>query len=136
MVVHSSREVVGGEDPSSARPDDPRVTRVGRLLRRTRLDELPQLCNILIGAMSVVGPRPERPSIVLELTEKLPCYELRHLVKPGLTGWAQISFRYGSSIEDAKRKLQFDLHYLKHMSIELDVVILFRTLGTFLRGAC
>lgn len=130
--------IVGAENGRSvwARPNDPRITRVGRLLRRTRLDELPQLCNILIGSMSVVGPRPERPSIVLELTQKLPYYEMRHLVKPGLTGWAQISFRYGSSVEDAKRKLQFDLHYLKHMSIELDVVVLFRTLGTFLRGAC
>jgi len=117
-------------------PNDPRVTAVGRLLRKTRLDELPQLYNVLMGDMSIVGPRPERPDIVEELTEKLPYYAERHLVKPGLTGWAQISFRYGSSIEDAKRKLQFDLYYLKHMSFELDMIILFRTVGTFLRGAC
>lgn len=117
-------------------PNDPRVTRVGRFLRRTRLDELPQLYNVLIGQMSIVGPRPERPDIVRELCEKMPFYAERHLVKPGITGWAQISFRYGSSIEDAKRKLQFDLYYLKHMSFELDVIILFRTAGTFLRGAC
>jgi lipopolysaccharide/colanic/teichoic acid biosynthesis glycosyltransferase len=117
-------------------PNDPRVTAVGRLLRRTRLDELPQLFNVLVGDMSIVGPRPERPDIVAELTEKLPYYAERHLVKPGLTGWAQISFRYGSTIEDARRKLQFDLYYLKHMSFELDMIILFRTVGTFLRGAC
>jgi len=115
-------------------PNDPRVTRVGRFLRRTRLDELPQLYNVLAGQMSLVGPRPERPDIVQELCEKIPYYAERHLVKPGVTGWAQISFHYGSSIEDAKRKLQFDLYYLKHMSFELDVIILFRTARTFLRG--
>jgi len=119
-----------------ASANDPRVTRVGRILRKTRLDELPQLYNILIGQMSIVGPRPERPDIVNKLCEVLPYYAERHLVKPGLTGWAQISYHYGSSIEDAKRKLQFDLYYLKHMSFELDMMILFRTLGTFLRGAC
>jgi lipopolysaccharide/colanic/teichoic acid biosynthesis glycosyltransferase len=112
------------------------VTRVGRWLRRTRLDELPQLYNVLKGDMSIVGPRPERPDIVAELSTAIPYYSQRHLVKPGITGWAQISFRYGSSVEDAKRKLQFDLYYLKHMSFELDLVILFRTMGTFLRGSC
>jgi exopolysaccharide biosynthesis polyprenyl glycosylphosphotransferase len=119
-----------------ASPDDPRVTRVGRLLRRSRLDELPQLYNILMGDMSVVGPRPERPDIVVDLCRQLPYYAERHLVKPGLTGWAQISFRYGSSIEDSKRKLQFDLYYLKHMSFELDAMIILRTIGTFLKGGC
>ena len=119
-----------------AAPDDPRATRVGRFLRRSRLDELPQLYNILMGKMSVVGPRPERPDIVSELCQVLPYYAERHLVKPGLTGWAQINFRYGASVEDARRKLQFDLYYLKHMSFELDLTILFRTVGTFLRGAC
>ena len=119
-----------------ASPNDPRVTPVGRFLRRARLDELPQLYNVLVGQMSIVGPRPERPDIVDQLCEKLSFYGERHLVKPGVTGWAQISFRYGSSIEDAKRKLQFDLYYLKHMSFELDIIILFRTAGTFLRGAC
>ncbi len=117
-------------------PNDPRVTHVGRFLRRTRLDELPQLFNVLVGRMSVVGPRPERPDIVGDLAGRIPFYGERHLVKPGITGWAQISFRYGSSVEDAKRKLQFDLYYLKHMSFELDVIILFRTAGTFLRGGC
>lgn len=117
-------------------PNDPRVTRVGRILRRSRLDELPQLFNVLMGQMSIVGPRPERPDIVAELEKCIPYYSERHLVKPGITGWAQISFRYGSSIEDAKRKLRFDLYYLKHMSLELDLIILFRTAGTFLRGGC
>lgn len=116
--------------------NDPRVTLVGRLLRKTRLDELPQLYNVLIGQMSVIGPRPERPDIVAELCDKIPYYAERHLVKPGVTGWAQISFRYGSSIEDAKRKLHYDLYYLKHMSLDLDTIILFRTVGTVLRGAC
>jgi exopolysaccharide biosynthesis polyprenyl glycosylphosphotransferase len=119
-----------------ASTNDPRVTRVGRLLRRTRLDELPQLCNVLLGQMSIVGPRPERPDIVEHLRSQIPYYAERHLVKPGITGWAQIGFRYGNSVADAKRKLQFDLYYLKHMSFELDTVILFRTLGTFLRGSC
>lgn len=115
---------------------DPRVTAVGRWLRRSRMDELPQFYNVLRGQMSIVGPRPERPDIVRDLCDRVPYYAERHLVKPGITGWAQISFRYGASIEDAKRKLQFDLYYLKHMSFELDMTILLRTVGTFLRGAC
>ncbi len=119
-----------------AKKNDPRVTRVGRIMRRMRLDELPQFYNILLGQMSVVGPRPERPDIQIDLCKQIPYWSERNLVKPGLTGWAQISFRYGNSIKDAKRKLQFDLYYLKHMNLELDIIILFRTLGTFLRGAC
>ena len=117
-------------------PNDPRVTRIGRFLRRSRLDELPQFYNVLMGQMSIVGPRPERPDIVQALCGQIPYYAERHLVKPGVTGWAQISYRYGSSVEDAKRKLQFDLYYLKQMSFELDLIILFRTAGTFLRGGC
>ncbi len=119
-----------------ASPNDPRVTSIGRFLRKSRLDELPQLYNVLIGQMSIIGPRPERPDIVKTLCREIPYYAERHLVKPGITGWAQISFRYGSSISDAKRKLQFDLYYLKHMSFELDMMILLRTIGTFLRGGC
>jgi lipopolysaccharide/colanic/teichoic acid biosynthesis glycosyltransferase len=99
------------------------------------MDELPQFYNILLGQMSVVGPRPERPELVGTLSESIAYYNERHLVKPGLTGWAQIGFRYGSSIEDAKRKLQFDLYYVKNMGIELDLMILLRTLGVFVRGA-
>lgn len=119
-----------------AQPGDPRCTRVGRILRRTRIDEFPQFVNILMGEMSVVGPRPERPDIVMHLCSRIPFWAERNLVKPGLTGWAQISFRYSNSIEDARRKLQFDLYYIKHMNLELDLIILFRTIGTFLRGAC
>lgn len=123
-------------EPVWAVKNDPRVTPVGRLLRKTRLDELPQLYNVLIGQMSLVGPRPERPDFVVQLAEQIPYFNERHLVKPGITGWAQIGFRYGSSIEDAKRKLQFDLYYVKNTSIELDIMILIRTLGVFVRGAC
>jgi len=116
--------------------NDPRVTCVGRFLRNTRLDELPQFYNVLVGHMSLVGPRPERPDFVDKLSKSIAYFNERHLVKPGITGWAQIGFRYGSSIEDAKRKLQFDLYYVKNMSIELDLMILLRTVGVFLRGAC
>jgi len=119
-----------------ATPNDPRVTPVGRILRRTRLDEFPQLFNVLFGQMSIVGPRPERPDIVSDLDHVIPWYAERHLVKPGVTGWAQISFRYGNSIDDARRKLQYDLYYLKHMSFELNLIIVLRTVGTLMRGAC
>jgi len=115
--------------------NDPRVTRVGWYLRKTRIDELPQLWNILLGHMSIVGPRPERPEFVDELAGKIRFYHERHLIKPGLTGWAQINYRYGASVEDAKRKLQLDLWYLKHMAIELDLSILLRTLGTICLGS-
>lgn len=118
-----------------AADQDPRVTRVGRFLRQSRLDELPQLWNVLRGDMSMVGPRPERPSIVDPLCRLIPFYQERHLVKPGITGWAQIRYRYGASVADARRKLQFDLYYIKHMSVELDLIILLRTFGTFLSGA-
>jgi exopolysaccharide biosynthesis polyprenyl glycosylphosphotransferase len=115
--------------------NDGRVTRVGRLLRRSRLDELPQLWNILRGDMSLVGPRPERPEFVQKLSEIIPHYRQRHLIKPGLTGWAQIRYGYGASVEDAHRKLCYDLYYLKHRSIDLDTAILIRTVGRFLLGA-
>lgn len=118
-----------------AAPNDPRVTSLGRWLRASRLDELPQLWNILKGDMSVVGPRPERPEFVGPLSSLIPFYAERHLVKPGLTGWAQINYRYGATIPDARKKLQYDLYYIKHMSFELDLVILLRTLGTFFLGA-
>ncbi len=118
-----------------AAEDDPRVTRVGRFLRKTRLDELPQLWNILLGQMSVVGPRPERPEFVRELNELISFYNERHLIKPGLTGWAQINYRYGASVDDSRRKLELDLWYLKHMSLELDFIIILRTLGTVFLGS-
>lgn len=118
-----------------AAADDPRITRVGWYLRRSRLDELPQLWNVLLGQMAIVGPRPERPEFVTELAPKIRFYNERHLIKPGLTGWAQINYRYGASVEDAKRKLQLDLWYIKHMSIELDFIICLRTFGTVCLGS-
>jgi sugar transferase (PEP-CTERM system associated) len=107
--------------------NDARVTRVGRFLRRTRIDELPQLVNVLKGEMSFVGPRPERPSFVAELGERIPFYGVRHTVKPGITGWAQVRCSYGASVEDAARKLQFDLFYVKNHSFLLDLLILLET---------
>jgi sugar transferase (PEP-CTERM system associated) len=115
-----------------AAQDDPRVTRVGRLMRRTRLDELPQLYNIFVGDMSLVGPRPERPKFVEELTEKIPYYGLRHSVKPGITGWAQIHHNYANSVEQTTEKLQYDLFYVKNMSLLLDTLVIFETIKTVL----
>ena len=134
MKFRTMRHDAESEGSIWATPDDPRATRIGRFLRRSRLDELPQLINILKGEMSLVGPRPERPEFVQPLCTLIPFYAERHLIKPGLTGWAQINYRYGSTISDARRKLQLDLYYMKHMSLELDVVILLRTFGTFFRG--
>jgi len=110
--------------------NDARVTPVGRFLRRTRLDEIPQLWNVLRGDMSFVGPRPERPTFVEELTVKIPFYGQRHVVKPGLTGWAQIRYTYGASVEDAIEKLQYDLYYIKNLSFSLDLVIVLETIKT------
>jgi len=118
-----------------AKEKDSRATPLGAFLRRTRLDELPQFWNILKGDMSFVGPRPERPEFVAQLERKLPHYRLRHLVKPGLTGWAQIKFRYGGSHEDAKRKLAFDLFYVGHCSLSFDLSIVLKTLVAMARGA-
>jgi len=118
-----------------SRPNDPRVTRVGRFLRKTRLDELPQVWNILRGDMSLVGPRPERPEHVRRLTEKIPFYRTRHIIRPGLTGWAQVRYPYGSTDEDALAKLQYDLYYIRHQSLILDLMILVRTVGKVIRMA-
>jgi sugar transferase (PEP-CTERM system associated) len=112
--------------------NDPRVTPVGRLLRRTRLDELPQLWNVLRGDMSFVGPRPERPEFVADLTRQIPFYGQRHVVRPGLTGWAQVRHRYGSTLDDAQEKLQYDLFYIKHMSMPFDIYIILETVKTVL----
>lgn len=114
---------------------DCRVTTVGKVLRKTRFDELPQLWNILIGDMSMVGPRPERPEFVEELRRHVPHYDLRNLVQPGLTGWAQVRFRYGASIADAQRKLAFDLYYVRHCNLAFDVTIWLRTLAAMAKGA-
>lgn len=118
-----------------ASEDDPRSTPVGRLLRRTRLDEVPQAWNVLLGEMSFVGPRPERPEFVRELEACLPYYAWRHFVRPGLTGWAQVNLPYGSSVDDARRKLEYDLYYVRHYSLLADLLIVLRTAGAGLRGA-
>jgi sugar transferase (PEP-CTERM system associated) len=121
-----------GGTPIWARDKDDRVTRVGRIIRLTRLDEIPQLWNVLRGDMSFVGPRPERPFFVEQLAEAIPFYRQRHAVKPGVTGWAQVRYRYGASIEDAREKLRYDLYYIKHMSIIFDLTIVFDTVKVIL----
>jgi exopolysaccharide biosynthesis polyprenyl glycosylphosphotransferase len=120
--------------PLWARDGDERVTRVGRVIRVTRLDELPQLWNVLRGDMSFVGPRPERPFFVEQLAEAIPYYRQRHAVKPGITGWAQVKYQYGSSIEDAREKLQYDLYYIKHLSVVFDITIVFDTVKVIVLG--
>jgi len=120
--------------PRWAMPDDNRITRVGRLIRNVRIDELPQLFNVLAGEMSLVGPRPERPYFVDQLSRQIPFYGLRHSVKPGVTGWAQVRYSYGGSVGDSVRKLQFDLFYVKNHSLVLDLVILIETIGVVLSG--
>ena len=118
-----------------AKENDPRITKLGGLLRKTRIDELPQLWNIVKGEMSFVGPRAERPEFHKELTEAVPFYEERYIIKPGLTGWAQINYRYGSSVTDAAEKLQYDLYYIKNRSLVLDLGIILKTLNIALRQA-
>jgi sugar transferase (PEP-CTERM system associated) len=120
--------------PRWATAGDPRITRIGKWIRKTRIDELPQLFSVLKGDMSLVGPRPERPFFVEKLTEKIPFYAARHSVKPGLTGWAQVRYHYGSSVEDTEQKLQYDLFYVKNNSWFLDLLILFETVGVVLTG--
>jgi sugar transferase (PEP-CTERM system associated) len=117
-----------------ASANDARITRVGRLMRKMRIDELPQLFNVLSGEMSLVGPRPERPPFVAGLKNDIRFYDLRHSIKPGVTGWAQVRYPYGSSVEDSQRKLQYDLFYLKNHSLALDVLILMETVRVVLFG--
>jgi exopolysaccharide biosynthesis polyprenyl glycosylphosphotransferase len=118
-----------------SQPGDDRVTRVGRFLRKTRLDELPQVINVLRGDMSVIGPRPERPEHVNRLTQKIPFYRTRLIIRPGLTGWAQVRYNYGSDDEDALVKLEYDLYYIRNRSLLLDLSIMVRTVGKVLRMA-
>lgn len=120
--------------PQWAAAKDARVTRVGSIIRRYRMDEFPQLVNVLKGEMSLVGPRPERPFFVEQLTVEIPFYALRHTVKPGVTGWAQVRYEYGASIEDALQKLQYDLYYVKNHSLFLDLLVLLETVGVVLSG--
>jgi sugar transferase (PEP-CTERM system associated) len=132
------RSMCAGAESSSgpvwAEASDPRVTRVGRVIRKLRLDELPQFINVIRGDMNFVGPRPERPVFVEQLSAMIPYYSQRHLIKPGLTGWAQIKYPYGASVEDAIEKLRYDLYYIKNQSLLLDAVIVFETVKTVLFG--
>jgi sugar transferase (PEP-CTERM system associated) len=120
-----------------ATKNDPRITSLGRFMRKTRLDEIPQLWNVLRGDMGFVGPRPERPEFVQWLSSEIPYYELRHMIRPGITGWAQVRYQYGATLEETKKKLEYDLYYLKHLSLGLDLLIMFETIKTIVlrRGA-
>ena len=129
MKVHSSNATV-----SWTQPGDKRITKVGIWLRRVRLDELPQLLNVLNGEMSLIGPRPERPELEEELEQRIPHYRKRHWMRPGLSGWAQVCAPYASSIEDSDLKLSYDLYYLRNFSTWLDFVILLRTVKTVLKA--
>jgi sugar transferase (PEP-CTERM system associated) len=129
------QDAEAGTGPVWARRDDNRVTPLGRFMRRTRLDELPQFWNVLRGNMSFVGPRPERPEFVRSLTQQIPFYGQRHVVKPGLTGWAQVRYTYGASVEDAIQKLQYDLYYVKHLSVWFDLIIILETVKTVVSRA-
>ena len=117
-----------------AKAKDKRITKIGSFIRKTRIDELPQLINVLKGEMSLIGPRPERPEIDKELSFQIPCYNMRYLVKPGLSGWAQVNFPYGASVEDSMKKLSYDLFYIKNYSIWLDILIFFKTIKIIFNG--
>lgn len=134
FTIYKFRSMTEGVGSAWTTEDDQRVTPFGRLLRATHLDEMPQVWNILVGDLSLVGPRPEQPHYVTELEEKIPFYGVRHLVRPGLTGWAQVKYRYGASESDAREKLQFDLYYLRRQSLVLDSRILVRTLRAVFMG--
>jgi len=118
--------------PKWAGAGDSRVTRIGRFIRKARIDEIPQIINVLAGDMSFIGPRPERPFFVEQLREMIPYYELRHRVKPGITGWAQVNYPYGASVDDARQKLAYDLYYVKNNDMFLDIAILVRTVRVIL----
>jgi len=129
--------IVGAEVDGEAQwasKNDSRVTRIGRIIRKFRIDELPQMLNILRGDMSIVGPRPERPEFVEQLSNKIPFYSTRHRVKPGLAGWAQLKYPYGADEKDAGNKLQYDLYYVKNHSIVMDMLILLQTIEVILLG--
>lgn len=138
FTVHKFRSMRADAEEATgavwATKGDVRITPIGRFLRRTRLDETPQLWNVLVGEMSLVGPRPERPEFVEGLTQQIPFYGERHMVKPGVTGWAQVRYRYGASVEDSLQKLQYDLFYAKNLTLSLDVMILLSTVKTVLLG--
>ena len=129
--MRQDAEIAG--QPQWAKENDPRITKIGLFLRKTRIDELPQIWNVLRGDMSFIGPRPERPEFAEELTRQMPYYQLRHLTRPGLTGWAQVKFPYAGTVEDNLKKLQYDLYYVKHRSLLLDAAIFLKTIGIVLR---
>jgi lipopolysaccharide/colanic/teichoic acid biosynthesis glycosyltransferase len=138
FVVHKFRTMRRDAEAETgpvwaSKEGDARVTPIGRWLRRMRLDELPQFWNVLKGEMSLVGPRPERPEFVEHLTRDIPYYGQRHVVRPGVTGWAQVRYTYGASTEDALQKLQYDLYYIKNSSLALDFFIIFDTIKTVIR---
>ena len=134
MKFRSMRVDAELDGPVWAKTEDERMTRVGRIIRKIRVDEIPQFWNILRGDMNFVGPRPERSHFIAQLAQEIPFYEQRHLIPPGLTGWAQIKYPYGASIEDARQKLQYDLYYIKNQRLTLDATILFETIKTILFG--
>jgi sugar transferase (PEP-CTERM system associated) len=134
IKLRSMRVDAEKNGPVWAGQEDPRVTRVGRIIRKLRIDELPQFINVLRGDMSFIGPRPERPVFVDQLEREISFYSQRHLVKPGLTGWAQIRYPYGASVEDAIEKLQYDLYYIKNQSPVLDAIIVFETIRIVIFG--
>jgi sugar transferase (PEP-CTERM system associated) len=134
MKFRSMRVDAEKDGPVWAKTEDERMTRVGSIIRKIRVDEIPQFWNILCGDMNFVGPRPERPHFIAQLAQEITFYEQRHLIAPGLTGWAQIKYPYGASIEDAKQKLAYDLYYIKNQSITLDATIMFETIKTILLG--
>ena len=127
-----TRDAEKNGEASWASINDTRATAVGRFMRRTRIDELPQLINVLKGEMSFVGPRPERQPFVAMLTEQIPFYAVRHSVKPGITGWAQVRYTYGGNVEESAKKLEYDLYYVKNHSLLLDILILLRTVRVVL----
>ena len=128
------RDAEADGKPRWAAANDDRTTRIGRIIRKVRIDELPQLFSVLVGDMSLVGPRPERAYFVVKLTKDIPFYAVRHSVKPGVTGWAQVRYAYGASVDDAAQKLQYDLYYVKHHSLLLDLVVLFETVSVVVSG--
>ena len=132
IKLRSMRQDAEVDGAQWAQKDDPRVTRLGKFIRKVRIDELPQCWSVLKGEMSFVGPRPERPEFVADLEQKLPYYAERHMVKPGITGWAQINYPYGASIEDSRHKLEYDLYYAKNYTPFLDLLILLQTLRVVL----
>jgi sugar transferase (PEP-CTERM system associated) len=134
LKFRSMRQDAEKNGPKWATRNDQRITRVGRIIRSSRLDELPQLFNVFRGDMSLVGPRPERPVFCEMLEEKIPFFAQRHSVRPGITGWAQVKYQYGSSIEEGWTKLEYELFYIKHMSLTLDLAILFETVKVVLSG--